>query len=160
MKPWKAIAAISLNGVIGKDNAIPWHIPEDSKWVKETTTGQIVVMGRKTFDSIGRPLPNRENIIVSRSMEERDGLRVVRGLAEVEAIRTEKEIWILGGEQIYRKALPRCDELFLTIVKRNVRGDTYFPEFEGLFTLRETLREEADFCILHYVRKPFSPASS
>ena len=154
MRPWKAIAAISLNGVIGRGNAIPWHIPEDSKWVKETTTGQIVVMGRKTFDSIGRPLPNRENIIVSRSMEERDGLRVVRDLAEVEGIRTEKEIWILGGEQIYRQALPRCDELYLTIVRRNVRGDTYFPDFEELFSLKEVLREEEDFRILLYVRKP------
>ena len=154
MRPWKAIAAISLNGVIGKDNAIPWHIPEDSKWVKETTTGQIVVMGRKTFDSIGRPLPNRENIVVSRSMEERDGMRVVQDLAEVEEIRAEKEIWILGGEQIYRQALPRCNELYLTIVKRNVQGDTYFPEFEGQFALRKTLREEEEFRILHYVRKP------
>lgn len=153
MKPWKAIAAVSLNGVIGKDNSIPWYLPGDWKWVKERTAGQIVVMGRKTFDSIGRPLPNRENIIVSRSMEERDGLRVVRDLSEVEEIQTEKEIWIFGGEQIYRQALPNCDELYLTVVNQNVQGDTYFPEFEGQYALKGVLRKEAEFRILLYVRK-------
>ena len=155
-KPWKAIAAMSLNRVIGKDNTIPWHIPRNWKWVKERTNGQIVVMGRKTFDSIGKPLPNRENIVLSRTLKERPEVRVIRDLAEIESLETDKEIWIFGGEEVYRQALPHCDEIFLTVVNREVEGDTFFPEFEEEFDFKKFLRQEKEFRIKHYVRSSAS----
>ena len=151
MKPYKAIAAMSLNRVIGCDNKIPWLIPEDFRWVKETTLGHIVVMGRKTFESIGRPLPHRENIVLSRQTLKIPGIRVIHGLNELEIIESEKEIWILGGAEIYRQALPHCSDLYLSMIKREVGGDTYFPPFEAMFDLKEILRDELDFRIEHYV---------
>ncbi len=151
MRPYKAIAAMALNRVIGSDNKIPWHIPEDFKWVKETTTGQIVVMGRKTFESIGRALPNRENIVLSRSPLHFPEIKIIHGLNELERIPAGKEIWILGGAEIYRQTLPHCSDLYLTVIKREVEGDTVFPPFEDLFHLKEILREENEFRIEHYL---------
>ena len=83
MKPFKAIAAVSLNGVIGAGNKIPWHLPEDFKWFKQITTGHVIVMGRKTFESIGKPLPNRQTIVLSRGAFSFPGVRVIRSLDEL-----------------------------------------------------------------------------
>lgn len=151
MPQLKAIAAMSLNRVIGRGNDIPWHIPEDFKWVKSATSGHIIVMGRKTYDSIGRPLPNRENIVLSRSMEPVDGIRIIRDLSELKILQTDKIVWIFGGAEIYRMALPSCTDLFLTVVKRKVEGDTLFPEFEDCFEFKETIRVEEEFETRHYV---------
>jgi dihydrofolate reductase len=151
MKPYKAIAAMSLNRVIGCDNKIPWHIPEDFKWVKATTLGHIIVMGRKTFESIGRPLPQRENVVITQQNLKIPGVTIIHSLNELEHRKSEKEIWILGGAEIYRQALPRCSDLYLSVIKREVEGDTFFPSFEDTFDLKEILREESDFRIEHYV---------
>ncbi len=151
MKPYKAIAAMSLNRVIGCGNMIPWHIPEDFKWVKENTLGHVIVMGRKTFESIGRPLPRRENIVLSQQTLKIPGVTIIHNLNELEGIESEKEIWILGGAEIYRQTLPHCSDLYLSVIKREVEGDTFFPPFEDTFDLKEIIREELDFRIEHYV---------
>ncbi len=151
MKPYKAIAAMSLNRVIGCGNKIPWHIPEDFKWVKENTLGHVIVMGRKTFESIGRPLPRRENIVLSQQTLKIQGVTIIHNLNELEGIESEKEIWILGGAEIYRQTLPHCSDLYLSVIKREVEGDTFFPPFEDTFELKEIIREELDFRIEHYV---------
>lgn len=152
MNAFKAIAAMSLNRVIGNGNRIPWHIPEDFKWFKQMTTGNIVVMGRKTFESIGRPLPHRETVIVSRGGFSHPGVKTVTRLEELNGVSADKTVFICGGAQIYEQTLPLCSDLYLTLVKREVEGDAFFPKFEHLFTLKEKVRESPEFDILHYVR--------
>ena len=151
MSHFKAIAAMSLNRVIGRGAEIPWHLPEDFKWFKETTMGGVLVMGRRTFESIGRPLPGRETVVLSRSGFAHDEVRTVGNLDELDPANETRPMFIAGGAQIYEQALPRCSDLLLTIVKREVDGDVFFPEFEDRFTERETLREEEEFRIVHYV---------
>lgn len=142
---------MSLNRVIGAGNKIPWHIPEDFKWFKKMTTGQIVVMGRKTFESIGKPLPNRETIILSRSGFRFPGARTVTSLAHLPE--DPREIWICGGAEIYAQALPLCSDLYLTIVQREVQGDAFFPPFEHLFAEKETVVTAPDYVITRFVSR-------
>jgi len=149
-KPFKAIAAMSLNRVIGAGNQIPWHLPEDFKWFKQMTTGNVVVMGRKTFESIGKPLPNRETIVLSRGAFAYPGVRVVGSLDELAPWTAGREVFVAGGAQIYEQALPMCSDLYLTLVKREIEGDAFFPAFEEAFELIGTLQENDDFRILHY----------
>ncbi|OUW15801.1 MAG: dihydrofolate reductase [Opitutales bacterium TMED158] len=152
--PWRAIAAMSENRVIGNGPDIPWRISEDFKWFKAKTMGGILVMGRKTWDSIGRPLPGRATAVVSRSQPKLpNGVDLLPSLDAIDSRNYRAPIWICGGGEIYRQALPRCQELFLTLVKRQVEGDAFFPEFEDQFELKETLRDESEFQIRHYVRK-------
>ena len=151
MKHFKAIAAMSLNRVIGSGNKIPWHLPEDFKWFKATTTGHIIVMGRKTFESIGKPLPNRETIVLSRSNFSYPGVKTIRNLEELPVV-TDRQVFICGGAQIYEQALPLCSEILLTLVNCEVEGDAFFPKFEDQFQLAETLRETPEFKILRYAR--------
>src|SRR5713101_4119004 len=129
MKPFKAIAAMSLNRVVGAGNKIPWHLPEDFKWFKKMTTGHIVVMGRKTFESIGKPLPNRETIVLSRSQFHYPGVQTVSALSQIDLANETLEVFICGGAEIYQQALPLCSDLYLTLVKRQVEGDKFFPAF-------------------------------
>ena len=144
---------MSLNRVIGNGNKIPWHLPEDFKWFKATTTGHIIVMGRKTFESIGRPLPNRGTIVLSRSAFSHPGVKVISSLDDLPALSSDRQVFICGGAQIYAQALPLCSELFLTLVKREVEGDTFFPKFEDEFDLTEEIRDTPDFKILRYQRR-------
>ena len=153
--PFKAIAAMSLNRVIGAGNRIPWHLPEDFKWFKQTTTGHVIVMGRKTFESIGKPLPNRTTVVLSRSGRAIPGVETIRSLEELRPDRpglAGRTIFICGGARLYEQTLPRCSDLYLTLVKREVEGDTFFPPFEHLFQLAGTLRSTPEFDILHYRR--------
>jgi dihydrofolate reductase len=153
MKPFKAIAAMSQNRVIGQGNTIPWHLPEDFKWFKQTTTGHIIVMGRKTYESIGRLLPNRTTVILTRSDLNVPGAEMLKDLAALQPAMDGRETFICGGAEIYRQALPLCSDLYLTLVKRTVEGDAFFPPFEDQFELVETLRDTPEFSILHYRRK-------
>lgn len=141
---------MSLNRVIGAGNKIPWHLPEDFKWFKQLTTGNVIVMGRKTFDSIGKPLPNRETIVLSRSQFSYPGVRTIRALSEIDLAAESREVFICGGGQIYSLALPLCSDLYLTLVKREVDGDAFFPAFEDRFELAEEIRDTPDFKILRY----------
>ena len=150
MKFFKAIAAMSLNRVIGAGNKIPWHLPEDFKWFKQMTTGHVIVMGRKTFESIGRPLPNRTTVVLSRSRSNHPDLHTIHSLEELSALTGERQVFICGGAQIYTQALPQCSDLYLTLVKREVEGDAFFPPFEDRFDLAEEIRDGPEFKILHY----------
>jgi len=152
-QPFQAIAAMSLNRVIGCGNHLPWRLPEDFRWFKQKTTGHIVVMGRKTFESIGRPLPDRETIILSRSGFSRPGTRTVAALSDLDLAHETRHVFICGGAQIYEQALPLCSDLFLTLVKREVEGDAFFPRFEDRFVEKETLQDTPEFRIIHYRAK-------
>jgi dihydrofolate reductase len=186
MNQFKAIAAMSENRVIGRGNQIPWHLPEDFKWFKQMTTGHIVVMGRKTFESLGRPLPNRTTIVLSRSRFSYPGVQTVSDLNELSEFATrrdsspllpspglaatlsppdgerdgvkggsetmvpKRDIFICGGAQVYAQTLPLCSDLYLTLVKRVVEGDAFFPPFEGRFELVEEILNRLEFKIIHY----------
>jgi dihydrofolate reductase len=147
-KRFKAIVAMSLNRAIGKDNKLPWHLPKDLKWFKKLTTGNVIIMGRKTWESIGKPLPNRESIVVSRT--DIPDVRTVRNLSEINPNADSREYFIIGGAQLFREALPLCSDLYLTLVKREVAGDVFLDPFEEKFSLSETIQDTPEFCILHY----------
>ena len=151
---------MSENRVIGQGSRIPWHLPEDFKWFKTMTTGQVVVMGRKTFVSIGRPLPNRRTIVLSRSPFVWEGVTWVSDLGALNPDELEGDVFICGGAQIYEQALPLCSDLYLTRVKRVVEGDILFPVFEDRFECVETLRQTPDFDIFHYKNTFGSPMRS
>ena len=121
------MVAMADNGVIGRRNGLPWRQSADLKRVKAVTTGHTVIMGRKTFDSVGRPLPNRRNIVVSRSPEFRpDGVTVAPTLeAAFELAKGDGEVFVMGGAEIYRQAWPRVDRLYLTLVHASPEGDAY-----------------------------------
>jgi dihydrofolate reductase len=186
-RPYTAIAAMSLNRVIGNGSKIPWHLPEDFKWFKQVTMGQVLVMGRKTFESIGKPLPGRETIVLTRGAWSHPGVTVVHSLNELVEWSTkpltrppatlspsdgerdgvrgalgDRTVFIAGGAEIYRQALLLCGELLLTRVNREVEGDAFFPPFEGQFELAETIRETPEFDILRYRRRqaPAKPLSA
>jgi len=159
-KSFKAIAAMSQNRVIGHGPRIPWHLPEDFKWFKQMTTGQVVVMGRKTFQSIGRPLPNRETIVISRSGFAFPGVRTIASLDELDPAKEARDVFICGGAKIYELALPHVSDLYLTHVKRTVEGDVFFPPFEDAFEEVAVVMENSDFRIVHYRKKPTASASA
>lgn len=136
------IVAHSKNMAIGKKNKIPWHIPDDLKRFKLFTTGHAVIMGRKTFQSLGQPLPNRTNIVISHDFKH-GGAIVVPSLEE--AIKKakeieEEEIFIIGGGKVYAEALPLIDRLYVTTIDQKVDGDAFFPEYDHLFS-REVYKE-------------------
>lgn len=151
LRPWKAIAAMSENRVIGLRNKLPWHLPEDFKWVKECTRGQTIAMGRNTFESIGKPLPGRENVIISRTLGPIQGCTVLPSLDALEAYPTSNDIWIFGGARLYADAMDRIGELYLTLVFGSFDGDAFFPPFEDQFVLAETIRSTDAFKILKYI---------
>jgi dihydrofolate reductase len=133
-----AIAAMSSDRVIGANGKIPWHIPEDLKFFKRTTLGHIVVMGRKTFESLGRPLPGRENWVVSRAATF-DGVRMLRDIREVVPPGDGREVFVIGGAEIYAALLPRCREVLLTRVDVATDGDARFPAFDADFDAGEVV---------------------
>ncbi len=136
------IAAIARNGVIGGDNSLLWHISEDLQRFKRITTGHPVVMGRKTFESLGRPLPNRVNVVITRQPDYRaEGCTVVHSFDEaLRSFSPQDEVFIIGGGDIYRQALPVADRLYITRVGRDYSGDTIFPHIDPA-RWKETFRE-------------------
>lgn len=150
----KAIAAASLNRVIGKDGDLPWRLPEDLKWFKKITSGHAILMGRKTWDSLGRALPNRRNLVLSRSLQPVEGMEVIRSLNELDDLEIEGDLFVIGGGELYKQLLPQCSELYLTTVMRELAdGDVFFPEHESLFEAGETLAETEDFTLRKWKRK-------
>lgn len=143
---------MSENRVIGQGNRIPWHLPEDFKWFKQLTTGHVLVMGRKTFESIGRPLPNRETIVLSRRGFSHPGVRTVASLDELDPASEPREMFICGGAEIYALALPRCSDLYLTLVHRTVEGDAFMPPFEHLFRPAGVVLERPEFTVTQHER--------
>ncbi len=127
------IAAMANNRVIGKDGKLPWRLPADLQFFKRTTMGKPIIMGRVTWDSLGRPLPGRRNIVVSRSEPDLpEGAEWQPSLpAALDAVSDEDEAMIIGGASIYEQALPLADRLYLTLVDAAVDGDAWFPEFDA-----------------------------
>ncbi len=132
------IAAVAENGVIGRNNQLPWHLSEDLKYFKQVTLGKPIAMGRLTWESIGRPLPGRTNIVISRNTElEIEGVRVVPDLGAaldlaqtIAEIDGREELMVIGGGQIYQQALPLVQRMYLTEVHADVSGDAFFPEWD------------------------------
>lgn len=152
MKNWTAIVAMARNRVIGRDGKMPWHLPEDLRWFKEKTLGGALLMGRKTYESIGRPLPGRETYVISRSATF-PGTQTIRDLATFDFREIERPIFVVGGGEIYRELLPHCAEVFLTLLKREEAGDATMPDFERDFSKVEVIREAEQFQILRYTRE-------
>lgn len=135
------IAAMAANRVIGRGNSIPWHIPEELQWFKATTMGHVLIMGRKTHESIGRPLPGRSTFVISRDPDLcLPGCTTVQGLDQALKLCAGREkVFIAGGAQIYALALPLTDTIILSVLDQEIEGDTFFPPLpEGKFT--ETAR--------------------
>ncbi|MCF6345203.1 MAG: type 3 dihydrofolate reductase [Thiomicrorhabdus sp.] len=129
------IAAMENDRVIGLNDDMPWHLPDDLKFFKAKTTGKPVIMGRKTFESIGsRPLPNRPNIVISRNANLTIPNVEVFSSIEQALVKyaTEPEVIIMGGGELYRQMLPKADRLYLTLIDANIKGDTYFPDWTTL----------------------------
>ena len=127
------IAAMGTNRVIGRGNGLPWNLPADTRFFKETTRGHPVIMGRKTFDTMGKPLPGRRNIVITRRPHlEIPGTEVVSSLeAALSLVNVqEEEVFIIGGSEIYEMALAIADRMYLTLIHESFEGDTFFPEFD------------------------------
>ena len=150
------VVAVARNGVIGKDNALPWHLPEDLKFFKRVTMSKPVIMGRKTYDSIGKPLVKRPNIVVTRNADYHaagtlvvDSLETAlarsESLLRMQAAPDDAEVAIIGGAQIFEAALPIVDKLYFTEVHADIEGDIYFPEFDRSQWI-ETWREDHAAC--------------
>jgi len=143
------IAAVAENGVVGRGGRLPWHLAADLRRFKQLTMGHTVIMGRKTWESIGRPLPGRQMVVVSRQDGYRaEGVDVASNLdAAIDVATTagDDEAFVIGGAEIYRLALPHADRLYLTRVHAKIEGDTVFPEFDpGDWRLVESERRPAD----------------
>jgi len=143
------IAAMANNRVIGLDNKMPWHLPADLQHFKKVTTGKPVIMGRKTFESIGRPLPGRRNIIITRNSEyTAEGIEVVTSPeAALKLVCDVEEVMIIGGGNIYEQFLPKAERLYLTFIDLDVKGDTQFPDYNkvanwGVKEEQENLSDE------------------
>lgn len=124
------IVAMTDDGVIGRNNTLPWRLPEDLKRFKDLTMGHAIIMGRKTFDSIGKPLPGRTNIVVSRNPALKiDGAVVTASLGE--AVRqADADAFVIGGAELFRQAWPLADRLYLTLIHEKIEGDVFFPEID------------------------------
>lgn len=180
---------MARNRVIGCKNQIPWRLPADFRWFKRMTLGHIVVMGRKTFESLGgKPLPSRTNVVLTRHPEQvirafpelfqqsksscaaatpqdlsqsdlaklpTPDVRLISSLEQLHPERYSCQVFICGGAEVYVQALPRCANLYLTLVKLEPAGDAYFPPFEAEFELVATLEDEPEFQILHYRNRRF-----
>jgi len=141
------VVAMARNRVIGRDNQLPWRLPADLAYFKRVTMGHPIIMGRRTYESIGRPLPGRLNIVVSRNPQfSAPGCTVVPSLAEAwRAAGDAEEVCVIGGTSIFAEALPAADRIHLTEVEAEVPGDTWFPEFDrGEWTEREVERHAPD----------------
>ena len=156
------IVAVDSEGGIGKNNSLPWHLPADLKYFRQITTGHTVIMGRKTYDSMGKALPNRRNIVISRQ----EGLdypdvEIVHSLeSAISLCKPEEEVFIIGGAEIFRQALPLTNKLYITEIAHNFKADTFLPEInkkEWLEVKRED-REPDDknlysYSFLTYLRR-------
>jgi dihydrofolate reductase len=142
MRYLSVIAAVARNGVIGRDNDLPWHLPEDLKRFRALTMGHHIIMGRKTYDSLGRLLPGRTTVIVSRNPQYVVPGAIVAGSLKqaLQACGDDQEVFVIGGAQLYCEALPLADRLYLTWIERDFEGDAHFPPLD-LGQWRETGRE-------------------
>ena len=154
------IAAVARNGVIGLENALPWHLSEDLKRFKLLTMGHHIIMGRKTYESLGRLLPGRTTVIVTRSLEYQvSGALIAHSLAEAISLCHGDDEPFIGGAQLYQDALPLADKLYITWIEQDYRGDAYFPPFDPS-QWKEHARQSATsitglpYAFVEYIRNP------
>ena len=148
------IAALTQDRVIGKGGRLPWHIPEDLKRFKQLTTEHAILMGRKTYESLGRQLPNRRNVVLS--SREIPGVETYPSIPEaMRALQEQEKIFVVGGGKVYAQLMDRANLLYLTIVDQEIDGDTFFPPYEHLIGIRFRLlhkEEHNGFTFMDYVR--------
>ncbi len=140
-RPLIAIAAVARNRGIGLNNKLPWRIPEDFAFFKSTTMGQVLLMGRKTYESIGRPLPGRTTVVLSRSGFTAPGVIVAKDWQEAALVEPTKTLFLAGGAALYAEALPWCAELILTHVDMEPEADAFFPDWTGRFDAGEVIAQ-------------------
>ncbi|RYG73567.1 dihydrofolate reductase [Lentibacillus lipolyticus] len=157
------LVAMDRNRVIGYQNDLPWHLPNDLKFFKQKTTGSTIFMGRKTFEAIGKPLPNRENMVITRKQTGfPEGIEAVHHIGAVldrNHERPEEEIFVIGGADIFRQLLPYADRMYITLIDEVFAGDTYFPTFSNEnweLTVKEKGKQDEknpyDYYFLQYDR--------
>lgn len=149
-----AIVAMTPERVIGREGALPWHLPADLAFFKRTTVGHAIVMGRKTYDSIGRPLPNRRNLVLTRNPGwSAPGVEVIHDPGDLAALPgLSGPVFIIGGAEIYRIFLPLLDDLLISHLAANHPGDTHFPAFESDFPTSDVLETHPEFTVRHWHR--------
>lgn len=158
------IVAKSNNNVIGKDNTLIWHLPEDLKRFKKLTTGKTIIMGRKTFESLGRILPNRKHVILTKNLNftvDSDAVEIVHDITALEKyIQSSEECFVIGGGLIYNMLLPYASKIYATIIEENFEGDTYFPIIDSniwkVEKIEPGLKNEDnpyDYKYINYIRK-------
>lgn len=158
------IVAVAENNIIGKNNGLIWHLPEDLKRFKQLTTGKTIIMGRKTFESLGRLLPNRKHVVLTKDSKleiEDEMLEVVHDIKELDKyIQSEEECFVIGGGVIYQLLLPVCQKLYITKIQKSFEGDTYFPKInldEWEIVQQEKGRKDEknpyDYEFIDYIRK-------
>ncbi|PAB56221.1 dihydrofolate reductase [Anaeromicrobium sediminis] len=152
------IAAMAENHVIGKEGIMPWTIPSELKRFKELTLNNTIIMGRKTYESIGKPLPNRKTIVISKTKDVScENCTTVESLEEaLNMVKDEEEVFIAGGGEIYKQSLPYADKIHLTIIHKNFEGDTYFPKFNNqdfCTTYKKRIEEKIPYTYYTFERK-------
>lgn len=146
-----AVVAMDPNRLIGRDGSLPWHLPEDLAFFKKTTLGHPVLMGRKTFESIGRPLPKRRNIVLTRDKTwSHPGVDVIHSPEEIPD--ADGNVFVIGGAEIYKALSGRIDEWLISHVHATHEGDTHLAEFEHDFPVSETVEQHADFTVKRHLR--------
>lgn len=153
-RPFVGIAAIGSNRVIGNRGRLPWHLPEDFKHFKNTTMGGVLVMGRISYEEIGRPLPGRDTVVLSRSGGNLPGVTVVSDIMSTPALFPGKTLFLAGGALVYKEFLHLCSELILTHVNLAPEGDAFFPDYSGLFDDGEEFFRSEAFTIRRHRRLP------
>lgn len=148
------LVAMTEDRLIGRGNDIPWHLPAELRLFRELTTGHAVVMGRRTFESIGRPLPQRRNLVVSRTLSDAPGVDICRSLEQALALTGgEEKVFLIGGRQIFCEALPIADRLLISWIKGEYAGDVYFPEIDWSRWQVESEEDYQEFRHLSYRRR-------
>lgn len=155
------IVAMGKNNEIGLNNEMPWHLPNDLRYFKEKTTGHVILMGRKTYESIGKPLPNRKSIVLTRQdIELPTEVEIIRDISEIQQIAQQHEqVFIIGGAEVYRQTITIADELFVTQINESFEADTFFPDINKseweIVSSEEGLRDENndyDYTFIQYKR--------
>lgn len=149
------VAAVAKNGVIGKSNDLPWYLPEDLRHFKKLTTGKTILMGRKTFESLGRTLPNRKHLVITRqpNYHAPEGVEVYHAVSAALAAHPSEDIFVIGGGEIFRETIGLADALYITEIEKEHDGDAYFPPINPTLWKEITRERHAGFAFVKYKKK-------
>lgn len=148
------IVGMTRDRVIGLEGKLPWHIPQDLRNFKRITLNNTLVMGKNTYLSIGKALPQRNNIVVSSSLQPQKGIIVAKTIEEAlgKAQSYDKEVFVIGGAQVYNQTIARANKMYISMIKKDYPGDTYFPEFNELEWKKEFIEDYLDFSLFLYTK--------